>query len=268
MKLMSRYSGKDHTYIVCAYKDSRYLEECVKSLMRQDTFSNIIAITSTPSEYIDSILQRMHIPLFINDGQSGIDGDWNYALSLVDTPLATIAHQDDIYLRDYTSTMLAYMNDASCPLIFFSNYGELRGDQTIDANRLLSIKRKMLWPLRFKRAKCSIMIRRAILSFGSPICCPSVTFNLSKLQRPIFTSGYKSDLDWQAWERISKLAGSFEYCDRILMRHRIHEDSETSHLINNEVRTAEDFEMLKLFWPSSVARLINHFYSKSQGSNQ
>lgn len=265
---MPPFSGKDHTFVICAYKNSKYLEDCVRSLLRQDVASNVIAVTSTPSEHIQSVMQRMHIPLFINEDGPGIAVDWNFALSLVNTPLATIAHQDDIYLSDYTSTMLAYMNGASRPLIFFSNYGELRGDQTIDTNRLLSIKRKMLWPLQFKRAKNSKMIRRMILSFGSPICCPSVTFNLLRLQRPIFTTGYKSDLDWQAWERISKFDGSFEYCDRILMRHRIHEDSETSLLINNDVRTAEDLEMLELFWPSSIARLINHFYSKSQGSNQ
>ena len=265
---MSPYSGKDHTFVICAYKNSAYLEGCVRSLLQQNTASNVIAVTSTPSEHIRLIMQQMHIPLFINEDGPGIAVDWNYALSLVETPLATIAHQDDIYLNDYTSTMLEYMNGSACPLIFFSNYGELRGNQTIDRNRLLSTKRKMLWPLRFKSARSSLKIRRAILSFGSPICCPSVTFNLTMLQRPIFTVGYKSDLDWQAWERISKLDGSFEYCDRILMRHRIHEDSETSLLINNDIRTMEDLEMLKLFWPSPIAHFINLFYSKSQSSNQ
>ena len=190
---MSPYSGKDHTVVICAYNNSAYLEGCVRSLLQQDAASNVIAVTSTPSEHIRSIMRQMHIPLFINEDGPGIAVDWNYALSLVDTPLATIAHQDDIYLKDYTSTMLEYMNGATCPLIFFSNYGELRGNQITDRNRLLSTKRKMLWPLRFKSARSSLKIRRAILSFGSPICCPSVTFNLAKLQRPIFTVGYKSD---------------------------------------------------------------------------
>ena len=40
-----------HTFAVCAYKESEYLEECVKSLLEQTVKTNIIMATST----------RMHI---------------------------------------------------------------------------------------------------------------------------------------------------------------------------------------------------------------
>lgn len=77
----------------------------------------------------------------------------------------------------------------------------------------------------------------------------------------------RSNLDWEAWERISRLDGSFVYDDKILMYHRIHEGSETSALIRNNTRTAEDLAMLEKFWPVPVARLINVFYSLGQRSN-
>lgn len=264
---MDRFKPCDHTFVICAYKDSEYLGSCIRSLKSQSVRSKVLAVTSTPSEYITSIMQKANIPLFIRNGASDIASDWNFALSLVDTPLATIAHQDDVYLREYTSTMLAHMNAEERPLIFFSDYGEIRGERVVDVNHLLTVKRRMLWPLRFGWAKRSTLVRRRILSLGSPICCPSVTYNLSILQRPLFSVGYRSDLDWQAWERISRHDGSFVYSGDILMRHRIHEDSETSLLIRNDVRTAEDLEMLSLFWPLPIARLINHFYAKSQNSN-
>ena len=41
-----------HTFVICAYKESAYLEECVKSLKEQKKESNIIMVTSTPNNYI------------------------------------------------------------------------------------------------------------------------------------------------------------------------------------------------------------------------
>ncbi|MBF0929898.1 MAG: glycosyltransferase family 2 protein, partial [Atopobium sp.] len=54
---------------------------------------------------------------------------------------------------------------------------------------------------------------------------------------------------------------------RVLMLHRIHEDSETSHLIHDNRREQEDLEMLKKFWPTPVAKLINMAYKSGQKSN-
>lgn len=78
----------------------------------------------------------------------------------------------------------------------------------------------------------------------------------------------KCDLDWQAWERFSRLEGSYIYAPQVLMRHRIHEGSETTALIKDDTRTKEDLVMLRKFWPAPIARFINGFYSKSQASNQ
>ena len=41
-----------HTFVICAYKESAYLEECILSLKQQTVKSNIIMITSTPNNYI------------------------------------------------------------------------------------------------------------------------------------------------------------------------------------------------------------------------
>ncbi|MBF0893897.1 MAG: glycosyltransferase family 2 protein, partial [Atopobium sp.] len=64
-----------------------------------------------------------------------------------------------------------------------------------------------------------------------------------------------------------KREGDFLYDTRVLMLHRIHEDSETSHLIHDNRREQEDLEMLKKFWPTPVAKLINMAYKSGQKSN-
>ena len=44
-----------HTFVICAYKESAFLEECILSLKKQTVRSNILIATSTPNKYIDDI---------------------------------------------------------------------------------------------------------------------------------------------------------------------------------------------------------------------
>ena len=257
----------DHSFVICAYGKSPFLEECVKSLVDQNGNPEILMTTSTPNALIEAVSSKYDLPLLVRDGKSGIADDWNFAISCTETDLVTVAHQDDVYERDYSSRLIAAYENNPDLLIYFTNYGELRDNGSVDSNKLLRIKRGMLFPLKDGRLKRSILVRRRILSCGSAICCPSVSFNLKRLNQPIFETSMKCDLDWQAWERISRQKGSFYYDSKILMYHRIHEESETTHLIGDNTRSREDLEMLNKFWPSGIARLINRAYSKSQQSN-
>ncbi len=261
------YTHSDHTWAICAYKESSFLEECVKSLMAQTVSSNIIMATSTPNEYIEGIAEKYNIPLYINDGIKGIGGDWNFAYSKAQTPLVTIAHQDDIYELQYAEKMLEYINLAKKPIIYFSGYGELRNEEKIYNNSILKIKKLMLSPLKIKAFWTSRFIRRRILSFGCPICCPAVSFVKKEVGEAPFTNDYLSDIDWQQWEIQSRKKGSFVYNPEPLMCHRIHEESATTEIIGDNKRTKEDLEMFKKFWPAPIAKLIARLYSGSEKSN-
>ena len=37
-----QYKGSDHTLVICAYKESPFLEECIVSLKKQNIQSHII----------------------------------------------------------------------------------------------------------------------------------------------------------------------------------------------------------------------------------
>lgn len=262
------FSPSDHTFVLCAYGKSPYLEECLSSLMAQTTRTNVLISTSTPNDHIRTVASDFGVSLFVNPDGPGIASDWNFAISCATTPLVTIAHQDDTYATNYAEHALKGMGRAERPLIFFTNYGEIRNGKEVDDNRLLSVKRRLLRPLvKTGGTSDSTRTKRRILSLGSSICCPSVTLNLPALPSPPFRQGMHSNLDWDAWERFSHLDGSFVYDQEILMHHRIHEGSETSALIRDNTRTHEDLEMLKRFWPSPVAHLINLIYSQGQKSN-
>lgn len=257
-----------HTFVICAYQESTYLEDCVKSLYNQTVSSKLLMVTSTPNEFIKDIADKYEIELRINSGKKGIVNDWNFAYSQADTQYITIAHQDDVYAKTYTEIMIKEMERAEKPLIGFTDYAEIRENQIVKNNTMLKIKRLMLLPLNVRSFHKSRFLRRRILSFGCPICCPSVIFNKENLPVQIFKEGYRSDEDWQAWEKLSRLNGEFVYCSRILTFHRIHGESATTAIIGDKVRSREDYEMFLKFWPEPIAKMLVSLYSKSEKSNE
>lgn len=44
-----------HEFVICAYKESKYLEDCIISLKKQKKKSNIKLATSTPNNYIENL---------------------------------------------------------------------------------------------------------------------------------------------------------------------------------------------------------------------
>ena len=69
--------------------------------------SHIIICTSTPSSYIDRLAWKYGLQVYVRQGESNIKDDWNFAYSMAEGGLVTIAHQDDMYHRDYSAGLLA-----------------------------------------------------------------------------------------------------------------------------------------------------------------
>ena len=181
----------------------------------------------------------------------------------------TIAHQDDIYNPDYLEEMLYALNHARNPILAHSSYYEIRNGKPVYKNRLLTVKKLLMLPFTTRKTWNSIFLRRRSLAFGCGICCPSVTYVKERLPEEPFAVGCKADLDWEAWERYSRLPGAFCYVKKPVMGHRVHEESETSHVIGgNNGRSPEDYAMYRKFWPAWIAKILIHFYQKGQDSNQ
>ncbi|WP_133967947.1 glycosyltransferase family 2 protein [Eubacterium limosum] len=255
----------DHTFVVCAYKESPYLELCLKSLVNQTIKTKILIVSSTKNNFIQSLARKYDVPLFIHE-DGGIGQDWNFGLRTAKSQYVTLAHQDDIYAKDYGKDIINSLEKYDDALIAFTDYQEVRNNCVITNNINLKIKRKLLLPLKINgRIK---FFKRIVLSFGNPICCPSVTYNMKLLEKFTFDLDWNTNLDWNAWEKLSRKTGRFIYLPKVLLSHRIHNDSETSNTIHNNQRAIEDFEMLTKFWPKHIARLIFHQYTKSERSNQ
>lgn len=266
----------NHTFVICAYKDSPYLRECVKSLKKQTYQSAILLCTATPSKYLETVCGEYGLEYCVRVGQPSIGADWNYALSMAKTPYVTIAHQDDIYESDYVEKIMQMAEKQKSSLILFSDYYEMVDNQKCRNRLNLIIKRVLLYPLKNIKKQWKRGRKRSVICVGNAISCPTVTYHMQYIRailenehrNHLFQDHFRSNLDWEAWEWLSKQDGGFVYIPECLMSHRIHAESETSAVIADDRRRQEDYEMFCKFWPSWVAKLLSGVYSTSEKSNE
>ncbi|WEV60920.1 glycosyltransferase family 2 protein [Streptococcaceae bacterium ESL0729] len=258
----------NHTFVICAYKESPYLEACIESLMDQESVargdSKIILYTSTPGAYTDDLGRKYNIEVFAGV-KKGIGANWNEALGFVDTKYATIAHQDDIYLPDYGVRVLDAFNKNQNLKIVFTDYGEIDAAGQVRVRNInLKIKTLGLKTMSLFNNKT---YQRRIYAFGNFISCPAVSYNLEALADFKFDEKLKMTLDWDAWERIMKLPGNIKYLPVQAMYHRIHEDSETSANTVDKSREQEEYLIYRRYWPEFISKLLMKAYVKNQKTN-
>lgn len=256
-----------HTFVVLAYKESIFLEECINSLLKQSLKTNIVIATSTMNDYIKRIAKKYNLKIIENKKQLGIGYDFDFAINCVNSKLVTIAHQDDTYEKDYAKNIINNYFKYKDSLIIFSDYFEIRDSKKVYSNKNLKIKRILLFPLLCKFLSKFKFIKRLCIRFGCSICCPSVTIVKDNCLKKVFSSKYRSNVDWQAWEKLSKINGRFTYINIPLMGHRIHNESETSNVLRDNIRIEEDKRMFNKFWPKFISNILIKFYKKAEDSN-
>lgn len=254
---------KLHSFAICAYKDSPYLESCIRSLQAQTMKSDIILCTSTPSSHIKELCEKYHIPMFIRYGESNIRDDWNYAYHKADSRFVTIAHQDDLYQKDYVETLLKYEKKYPDMTLFTGGYAVIKEDKLARFEAVEFIKRILRLPLRLKAISHLAFVKRSTLLFGNSICCPVCAYNKERLGEPLFTSPYRFALDWDTLYKLSYLPGRFVCEERPMMFYRVHQEATTKACIADNSRAREEAEMFKRIWPKPVVKVLMHFYQKA-----
>jgi len=242
----------------------------VRSIQNQTTrTTQILICTSTPSGYILNVGAACAVPVLENPLRSDIATDWNFALASTDASFVTLAHQDDVYDRAYLETMKHLAAAHPEFVMAFTAYRELTDQSLRPVNLNLRVKRGLCNRAFADHAAISSpTAKRRLLNLGNPICCPSVMLNRQRLPDFRFSSSFKTNLDWDAWTRLSAQDGEFVYSRQALVRKRVHAESETTVTIASNVRKNEDLRMFRRFWPKPVAALIAAVYSLGYLSNR
>lgn len=254
----------NHTFVVLAYKESPYLNDCIESLINQSCSSRIIITTSTPNKHIENIAKQHDVDVIVNTSGGSIAKDWNFALKSAHTELVTLIHQDDIYFKDYllkVHKLFAINPDA---LICFTNYAEIKKNKISSNSVLILIKRILIFVLGLgKHVFDSRREKLRIQKLGNIIPCPSVTYNILNCKDFNFDNSYSVNLDWKAWLDLAFKDGAFLYANKVLMAHRIHDLSETSNCLSKNIRQAEDFYIIQKLWGKLLGSIIYKLYTLS-----
>lgn len=256
-----------HTFVVLAYKESEYLEDCIKSVINQKYKSNVVIATTTDNKFIRNLAKKYKLEVVVGK-HTNIGGDFDFAKNVGKTELVTVAHQDDVYDYEYSYKVVEEYKKNNNTSIIFTDYYEIRNNNKVYTNLNLKIKRILLLPLRLKILGKYKFFRRWILRFGNSISCPAVTFVTNNVPKGVFSCDLTCNIDWFAWEKLSRRKESFIYIKDKLMGHRISEESTTTDIINSGIRTKEDKFIFDKFWPKWIANILTKVYRNSEKSNK
>jgi hypothetical protein len=260
----------DHTFAIPVYRAAPNLAPLIDSLRAQaGAHSKILLASSTPSAELEAFAKRQDLPLHINPHRIDIAADWNFALATAQTGFVTLAHQDDLFAPSYVAQLGNALHRHPGSFFAFCDYSEHTPLGARPTNINLSIKRA-LRRRAFGTRECIVEPRDKVrlLSFGNPICCPSVMLNRSTLADFRFPDGFQTNLDWMAWLDLARRPGGFVYVRERLVSKGIHAASETTATITNRAREREDRALFDTLWPRPVAAALATLYKFGYRANR
>ena len=118
MKNYNNYTADDLTLVVWTYKECKYLEESIQSIVSQTQKPQILISTSTPNEFVKNIARKYNIPIYATYGT--IDGilttrslgQFDYNL------LKPIKNDGSIIIGDIVVNTCPISHDANDPVCY------------------------------------------------------------------------------------------------------------------------------------------------------
>lgn len=248
--------------MVLAYGDSPFLRGCLESLAKQERKSRVVVSTSTPSEAISRAAAEFGAEVAVNPEREGIGRDWNFALRAAGTRYVTLAHQDDLYEPAFLKRTLELFARHPQAVLCFTGYQEIDDEGRPKSSKISRVKHLIEFATLGPARVVGGLPLRLYLSFGNPLPCSSVTFDLDALPGFAFDETFESNLDWEAWWRLRRGRVFVRAPERLVGR-RHNPLTETSRLIKEGTRQAEDAEMFRRIWPAPLDRAILRLYGSS-----
>ncbi len=252
-----------HVFVVPAYGESPFLRGCLRSLRTQTSASTVTVTTSTPCEAIAAASREFDAQLIVNPVRKGLAADWNFALEAVAAPLVTLAHQDDVYAPAFAERTAALFARTPRAGAAFTAYEEIDDTGAPTRSKISLVKHALRRIFIGSHEVIERRRMRRFLSLGNPLPCSSVTFNRLAVRDFRFKDALQSNLDWEAWLDLSAAGVLFVHSPERLVGRRHNPLTETSRLIREGVRRAEDEAMFARLWPRPVATLLALAYRSS-----
>ncbi|MBW3565827.1 MAG: glycosyltransferase [Acidobacteria bacterium] len=240
------------------YNGERFLDRTLRSLLEQSVPPDeIICLDDGSTDRSTSIVTLLDDPsirLIRNPRRLGLAGNWNRALELAeDFDFLTIAHQDDIYERDYLEKVTGALS--THPSAFIAH---TKATVIDEADRVVTLSatryKDKFWPHE-PLVERGVDEELRLLIRGDYIFCPSVTFRTSALTTiGTFDERFEFVPDWDFW-----LRGLFEGFTIVgvnerLIRYRSHPQSATKLAEKTLRRYQEEIDIVEHYARTASSR--------------
>lgn len=216
------------TVAVPIYNGAQFLRETLRSLLDQTLEGvKIICVDDHSADESATIAREAGVTVVSNERRLGMAANWNRALALVDSPYFVIAHQDDIYEREFLEQLLLLIEEHPKAFIAHAR-GRYVDEQGLAIDTPASRYKETLWPRGATYERGGPEELHALIR-GNYIICPAVMFR-SEAVRLIgpFSSRYDFVTDWDYWIRGVAAGYTVTGTARRLMRWRRHRATSTA----------------------------------------
>ena len=236
------------TVAIPVYNGVRFLAETIRSILAQsESAFRLVCVDDASTDHSVAIARGFDDPrlsVIVAERHGSLAQNWNRALWLVDTPYVVIAHQDDVYERDYLATMLPLIE--SRPSAFAAHCKTRAVDADGRAIRLASARfKETFWPANdpYERAPAAEL---AVLRRGNYVVASSVMMRVEAARQiGAFNETLQFVTDWDYWLRGVRAGFTLAGTHRRLVRFRRHEQTATRATEISLRRYEEELALLR-----------------------
>ncbi len=236
-----------------------HLEQALASWLaqtRQDF--DLLVVDDASDDDTVAIVRRVagdRARLVVNTPRRGLGANFAYAASLVRTPFFCLAHQDDVYDRDYLRTMLAALDAAPDAAFVHCAATAMDGD----GNAIAAAAERFKHRLAQRAVGASRQQLHELLWRGNFVCCPSVLFRSDAYRRAGgFDATLSFALDWDLWFRVLGSGAPFATVLQPLVRYRRHGGNASRAATRTLLRFREEEHVLAEAHRRAVAAGLVH----------
>jgi glycosyltransferase involved in cell wall biosynthesis len=241
-------SAVNVTVAIPIHNGARFLAETIQSLLEQSERGfRLVCLDDASADDSVVIASRFADPrleIAVNAGHTSLAENWNRALDIGGAPYLLIAHQDDVYERDYLVTMLRLIE--AHPRAFAAHCKTTTIDGEGRAVRLSSARYKeTFWPAA-DPCERTPAAELDVLSRGNYVVASSVLLRTEALEQiGRFDRSLQFVTDWDYWLRGLAAGFTLTGSHRRLVRFRRHPWTATRVTERSLRRYEEEIEVLR-----------------------
>lgn len=245
------------TIAIPYYSGLDYLRSAIESVLLQTSPNwKCIIIDDCGGESAESLVRHFDTDKihYVNNGITlGLAANWNRAIELVETPLLTIFHADDVMGENYVqNTIDAFLRN---PQISAAHCRAQLIDEKNDSIRSIVHKAKDV--LRPRDAVGDLLLRGdkglRSLALADWIICPTLTYRTDIIKGMMFNTDLKFATDLEFISRLFFADHSILSRTEIDYSYRIHKNSQTTKMKNDGLRFIEEWVVIS--WIGHVGKL-------------